>query len=149
MFGLEVAKQYDAVVELLDNGRELKAEFPTSILRNACVIEQGGAWYVNPWALVKAYLGFVGKHGAHIVPKFSNGDWSHTDGGMVISASKVFHCINSYMNMLLLGPMEGVGFTYMYWQCYACRNWREKGGEVDKDAIHHWVLVKSPCLPKI
>ena len=108
----EVAKRNGAVVELLENGGELKARFPYFHFeeRHAGVIERGGAGYVKPRAMVKAQLECAGRHGAHIVPETAveieatdDGVVVTTDGGRVISASKVLLCTDAYTNLLLPG----------------------------------------------
>ena len=81
---------------------------------------------MNPLALVRVSPKCVSKHGAHIVPKSAmeieatcDDVVVTTDGGRVISPSKVYLCTNVYMNMPLLGPMERIVFTFISCLCYA------------------------------
>ena len=75
------------MVELPENGRELKARFLYFHFEefHACVIERGGAGCVNHWAMVKAQLECASKHGAHVVPETKVEIAAVDDGDVVVT----------------------------------------------------------------
>lgn len=100
----------NAAVELLESGEELKKRFPYFWFEDshAGVIEEGGAGYVNPRAMVNAQLEIAAKHGAHVVTETvvkvqsrENSVRILTDSGRVLVAAKVLLCTDAYTNMLL------------------------------------------------
>lgn len=106
-----------AAVELLESGDELKKRFPYFWFEDshAGVMEQGGAGYVNPRAMVKAQLEIARKHGANLVMETAvkiegteNGVRIFTDSGRVLVATKVLLCADAYTNLLL---RDSLAFT--------------------------------------
>lgn len=106
----DTGRRNGAAVELLESGDELKKRFPYFWFEDshAGVMEEGGAGYVNPRAMVKAQLAVAAKHGAHVVTETvvkvqpgENGVSIVTDSGLVLTATKVLLCTDAYTNTLL------------------------------------------------
>lgn len=106
-----------AAVEILESGDELKKRFPYFRFEDfqAGVMEEGGAGYVNPRAMVKAQLELAAEHGAHVLTETvvkiearENGVIIVTNCGRVLVATKVLLCADAYTNVLL---RDSLAFT--------------------------------------
>lgn len=108
----ETGKANGAAVTLIENGGELRKQFPYFQFQDshAGVMETGGAGCINPRALVRAQLHIAAKHGARIIPETVVGIQTSdgvvrvtTDAGKVVLASKVLMCAGAYTNRLIPG----------------------------------------------